>query len=550
MGAAASALSSPDEKGIGTLSIQAKRKFKLYEEEICMLNLSVMETEQLLADKYKELHNADKEARSPIRSNELVPPAEPIIVTPPIVVVKPLPSQGTGITRPRSKSISSGPSTTATTKSLPSINKAQSRQSKQADHIIVKPNKPINNNNKRRSLPNLSTNTLAIKELIEKKLSPKHTTLTHASTSPILLTMKEECGEEVEQLCKAPLASEVITTDYCTPLLTSPKKEYVCKLCNKTFRTQAMLSTHLSYSQLHRQALLDLHHKYKAVYDDVDRLDRMAYQVIDNLHRLQSERREKIDHSTQGTVTQRKRWQQAIVKVMNQCSTRRYIRRLSESKAKIPEADLIGREYKFFWRHRLHVVFYVYFHTLLNCIEVIVQVLPNNMQDSTAHPRFIQRLYFDNNLIQSALLAEYKKSFPISTTEPNTTLVTHILNRLTIDSQSHIDGEEDVQDNVESNIIYFDTMLYPIKASPILETVPQNLYPAVVADEQKMQWHGSAEVEEKLKQLVIAQEELHNAVVRAEKLSKVNEHHEVDDLVLEEVAESLTKALVIDDSEI
>jgi hypothetical protein len=513
MGAGASSLGTDQQDKIAALSIQAKRKFKLYEEEISMLNLSVEETEQLLSEKYKELQFAERKPKSIVRSGK------------------------------QQKPLSN--TTSESELSLPNV------QAGKKDH--QHPTSTKARISKRGSLPRISTSNAPLRDLLEKKTSSKFTLSSEGS----LPSVKKELSRDRKELsildCDAQsidLAEVDVNNDALTEvtpsLRISPKKEFVCKLCKKQFRSQAMLSTHLSYSQLHRQALLDLHQKYKAVYDDVDRLDRMAKEVIDHLHHLLEKHKEKARLSATG-MELRVRWQQAIQKVISQCTSHRFSRLLSQLKPPnsdptlVPEPSLLGREYKFFWRQRLHIVCYLYSHPLFNCIEVAVQILPDNMQSAPTEPRIIQRLYLDSTVLKSAVQSEHGHRH-INTNELQRLLVEHIISR--IDLHLPATGSNDLK--LLEKAFYFDDNLYPVNISPILVGPPYGLHPASVSSEHTLHWHGSVEIEQKLQQLMQAQQELHDAVTQAEKLSKMVDIPE-DSNIVEEVISSTSKAMLLAD---
>ena len=71
------------------------------------------------------------------------------------------------------------------------------------------------------------------------------------------------------------------TTPKLKKVLSSIPESYECRLCKKKFPSKALLDTHLTHSQIHRQALLELRTKYAQIYADVERMDKVntAYNV-------------------------------------------------------------------------------------------------------------------------------------------------------------------------------------------------------------------------------------------------------------------------------
>ncbi|RYG95870.1 hypothetical protein EON65_55285 [archaeon] len=67
-------------------------------------------------------------------------------------------------------------------------------------------------------------------------------------------------------------------------VLSSIPESYECRLCKKKFPSKALLDTHLTHSQIHRQALLELRKKYAQIYADVERMDMVGVMDISNTY--------------------------------------------------------------------------------------------------------------------------------------------------------------------------------------------------------------------------------------------------------------------------
>lgn len=314
-------------------------------------------------------------------------------------------------------------------------------------------------------------------------------------------------------------------------------RSFACKLCKKHFPSQALLDTHLSYSQLHRQNLLDLRSRYSHAYAAADRMDSMLKKTVDQFYSLLSLQRLR---KQQMKVSTKSRWQAAAAMVMKQCSARRYAVLLEEMNEQQVEQTthsssschhpppllLSEEESKFFWRSKARFALRYYLHEHFNCVEVVPQLLPNRLdadgyQELRCQPT--KRIYLDSRiLLEAAALdpAAAPAPAPIPCTPEEVEgaveeedeavglknraiarmVCAHITSRLLMDHGS--------------SSLYFDEMRYPT-CSPVLPK-PPSVHPVVLESERLYhRW----EVCEKLDELSALQVALREAVAKAEHIA-------------------------------
>lgn len=199
-------------------------------------------------------------------------------------------------------------------------------------------------------------------------------------------------------------------------------ESFDCKLCKKRFPTKAILHTHLSYSQLHRQHLLDLRRKYTCAYEEVDRVDQVLKKTVEQFYSLltmQRLRKQAMRVHRKDEI--RLRWKQAIQKVVHQCTAKKYAILLQEMQEQAQQAELRERgtfqpppflffeDSKFFWRSKTRFALQYFVHEHLQCIEVVPQLLPILYSDDDMHDGlgrkegiFGKRVYLDLAVVLQA----------------------------------------------------------------------------------------------------------------------------------------------------
>jgi hypothetical protein len=196
---------------------------------------------------------------------------------------------------------------------------------------------------------------------------------------------------------------------------------YECQLCQKKFGSHDLLETHLTFSQLHKQAVFKMRYKYEQAYQEADQLGILLKKTIDSFQLALINKKSYYE----GKLTcSQLRWKQAIGKIISKFATEKienimeemygskknHQRYLNMWKPKVlPQIISIYSCSKFFWRAKCRFQLFIFYHESANCLEIVPFLLPSKppsiedaMKSSNTHNtvKMAPRIYLDVSVLE------------------------------------------------------------------------------------------------------------------------------------------------------
>lgn len=234
----------------------------------------------------------------------------------------------------------------------------------------------------------------------------------------------EEPAEEEPEPAPAPVEEPAGIT--CSPVRRTAEVVFECKLCNKIFGSKNMLETHISFSQLHKQAIEDRAVKFQEIIRHAERLANLARASVEAMQdKLVLKKKQKNGRMTMPEF----HWKHSISKVIDRYLKARYYDVLAVNpkthfpvytalapNPKLHDAKLIYSGSKFFWRVRAAFKIDVYLHAKCGTLEVIPQLVqaetagdlasPTKQREKGAFDRNCSRMYLSRDALDQMMRSE------------------------------------------------------------------------------------------------------------------------------------------------
>eukprot|EP01038_Epipyxis_sp_PR26KG_P015094 gene15094-20311_t len=185
---------------------------------------------------------------------------------------------------------------------------------------------------------------------------------------------------------------------------------YECKLCDRKFPTTNLLDLHIQHSQMHKIAVETAEIKFKAAYEDAERIANLVRVAVFRFKSFGEKNRERTLNSANQTQL---RWKRAIRRLINQMLTKQYTRLLDTMQiAPIasPDMILLYNGTQFFWRAKVTFNITIFYHINYGILEIIPQMLPKIISDGETLLKqglngidldLSPRIYLDFKLVES-----------------------------------------------------------------------------------------------------------------------------------------------------